>query len=131
MKRHFLWAPIMAVLLGSCSTSTPLPPHMKFDEAVSQYGTPTHVERLSDGGSIAVFQHKVDPTSISTYTLTFDSAGLCLEPKVETKTNGKAVVSAAGEDLDAITRLRNVCYAHAYDSHQETSGGVGSLIPKF
>ena len=113
MKKHVFWMPITAILLGSCSSRTPLPPHLKFDEAVSKYGQPLHVDRLSDGGSIAAFQRKVPPASITSYTLTFDAGGLCIDPKVETKTNG----SAASEDLDELTKLRNVCYSHTFDPH--------------
>lgn len=115
MKKHVLWMPMTAILLGSCSSSTPLPPHLKFDEAVSKYGTPTHVDHTSDGGSIAFFQRKAETgASIDNYALTFDAGGQCIGSKVEMKTDKSGGPS---EDLDEATRLRNICYSHTYDVH--------------
>jgi hypothetical protein len=116
MKKLVLWMPAAAILLGSCASSTPLPPHMKFDEAVSKYGNPSHVDRTSDGGSIAIFQRKVGAASMTSVALTFDAGGQCLDAKVETKTNGSDGPSQA-DNLDEITRLRNVCYGHVFDAH--------------
>jgi hypothetical protein len=116
MKKVALWMPMAAILLGSCASSTPLPPHMRFDEAVSKYGNPSHVDRLSDGGSIAVFQRKVGAASITSSTLTFDAVGQCIDAKVETKTNG-SVGPLLPDNLDELTKLKNVCYSHSFDAH--------------
>jgi len=114
MKKVGLWMPATAILLASCTSSPTLPPHMKFDEAVKKYGNPSHVDRLSDGGSINVFQRKAGPTSITGVTLTFDAAGQCLDANVETKGSGGPSPS---DNLDESVRLKNECYSHAFDAH--------------
>ncbi len=115
MRKQMSWAPMMAFLLAACSSSTPMPPHLRYEEAVSKYGAPTHIDKLSDGGSLAVFQRKVEPATIVTYTLTFDAQGQCLEPKIEIKTNGKG--PPAVDNLDESIKLQNVCYSHTFDPH--------------
>ena len=116
VKKVVVWMPA-AILLGSCAASPlPLPPHMKFDEAVSKYGSPSHVDSLSHGGSIAVFQRKVGSASMTSVTLTFDAGGQCLDAKVETKTSGSDGPSVS-DNLDEITRLKNECYSHVFDAH--------------
>ena len=112
MKKVGLWMPAAAILLASCSSGPKLPPHMKFDEAVKKYGAPSRVDRLSDGGSIAVFQRKAGPASTTSTTLTFDAAGQCLDANVETKGSGGPSPS---DTLDESVKLKNECYSHAFD----------------
>jgi hypothetical protein len=114
MKKFGLWMPAAAILLASCSSSPKLPPHMTLDAAVKKYGAPTHVDRLSDGGSIDAFQRKAGPTAVTSTTLTFDPAGQCVEANVETKGSGGPSQS---DNLDAIVTLRNECYSHTFDTH--------------
>jgi hypothetical protein len=114
MKKVGLWMPTAAILLASCTSSPKLPPHMTFNDAVKKYGSPSHVDRLSDGGSINAFQRKAGPTVITSTTLTFDAAGQCVEANVETKGSGGPSQS---DYLDDLVRLRNECYSHAFDAH--------------
>jgi hypothetical protein len=114
MKKMGLWMPVAGIFLASCSSSPPLPPHMKYDDAVKKYGAPSHVDRLSDGGTIDAFQRKAGSASITTTTLTFDAAGQCIGANIETKGTGGRSPS---DDLDDLVRLRNECYSHTFDAH--------------